>query len=95
MPCPEQRTWGGVTKRRRLWLLEHPRITWAATPLLAVVQRYLPLRYARDAHGVADEAEDYILSDLLVHAAVGGWPGRPAAGVRTTLDVGAAALRIR
>lgn len=29
MPCPEQRVWGGVLKRRLLWLLNHRRVAGA------------------------------------------------------------------
>ena len=86
MPCPEQRVWGGVSKRRLLWLLLHPRVAKRALPLLPLVKRYIQWRYVRIARDVARTVADYTSSGYRVRALV-GVAGSPSCGVQTTLDL--------
>jgi uncharacterized protein YbbK (DUF523 family) len=64
MACPEQRTWGGVTKRHLLRLLAHPAGARAGRHLLPPVRRYLRTRYRRLARAVVAEVQDYTTSGL-------------------------------
>jgi uncharacterized protein YbbK (DUF523 family) len=91
MPCPEQRTWGGVLKRRFLWILGHRWAAPAARPLLAVIRPYLRFRYARMARAVARDIADYVNSGFDV-VDILGVGGSPSCGAETTLDL-ATALR--
>jgi predicted secreted protein len=93
MPCPEQRTWGGVPKRWLLRAVEHPRLARAGLPLMGVARGYLRLRYARLARVVARDIEDYLTSGFSVRGVV-GVAGSPSCGVRTTLDLDQAADRL-
>lgn len=86
MPCPEQRVWGGVLKTRMLWLIEHPRLSRAASLLWPVVRRYVRWRYGRLARAVAADVGDYLDSGLAVVGVV-GVAGSPSCGAQTTLDV--------
>lgn len=85
MVCPEQRVWGGVLKRRFLWLVDHPRIARASRFLLRLVWPYLRIRYRRLARRVARDVEDYVSSGMDVVAVV-GVAGSPSCGVTTTMD---------
>jgi predicted secreted protein len=89
MPCPEQRTWGGVLKRRFLWLLDHPRLAKAPRTVAAATRLYLRIRYRRLARAVTRDIADYIDSGLEVTGVV-GVAGSPSCGAGTTLDLEAA-----
>lgn len=88
MPCPEQRVWGGVLKRRlalaygarqgRLW-------RWRQS-ILTLFVLYTKLRYAILARQVAGEMRDYRRSGFEVTGVV-GVAGSPSCGVSKTLDV--------
>jgi hypothetical protein len=90
MPCPEQRTWGGVLKRRFLWLLEHPEYATAPRGVIVGIQLYLRVRYRRLARAVVRDIADYIDSGLKVTGVV-GVAGSPSCGAAATLDLGVAA----
>ena len=89
MECPEQRTWGGVSKRHLLRLLDHPAAARAGRRLLGPARRYLRWRYRRLARAVVDDITDYTASGLEVVGIV-GVAGSPSCGVTTTLDLDAA-----
>jgi predicted secreted protein len=91
MACPEQRVWGGVLKRRFLWLIAHPYVARASHSLLALGRPYLRFRYRRLARAVARDIEDYVGSGLDVVGVV-GVAASPSCGAGTTLDL-AASLR--
>ena len=86
MPCPEQRAWGGVLKRRTVplygsrWLGRGAPIIW---PLFRL---YTRIAYARMARRIAREIADYLRSGFEVVGIV-GVGGSPSCGVRTTLDM--------
>lgn len=87
MPCPEQRAWGGVTKRMLLTaygaqgtlLYRFRRI------LLPLFLLYTRLIYRRLARETAHQIEDYLVSGFSVIAVV-GIDGSPSCGVMQTLD---------
>ncbi|MGZ5324790.1 MAG: hypothetical protein ACXWZ3_12220, partial [Solirubrobacterales bacterium] len=88
MPCPEQRAWGGVLKRRML-------LAYGARDTLPYRVRGLLLRlfvlhtrvvYRRLARGVAAQIADYERSGFTVVGIV-GVGASPSCGVRTTLDM--------
>ena len=91
MPCPEERAWGGVLKRRMLiaygaggtWRSLLVRVLFG--PFMAHTSRI----YQRLARTVAAEIADYEDSGLEVVGVIGIW-GSPSCGVRTTLDLPAA-----
>jgi uncharacterized protein YbbK (DUF523 family) len=93
MPCPEQRTWGGVRRPPVLWVLRHRRLARALRPLLPVVRRYLRWRYAGLARGVARDAADAVAAGQQVVAVV-GVAGSPSCGLRTTMDLEVALERV-
>ena len=93
MPCPEQRVWGGVLKRRLLWLLEHPRGARVARPFLPGAQWWMRRRYARLARAVVADVADYMDSGMQVSEIV-GVAGSPSCGAGTTLDLRLAATEI-
>jgi uncharacterized protein YbbK (DUF523 family) len=93
MPCPEQRSWGGVRRPPVLWALAHRRATALVPLVLPVIERYLRWRYARLARTVARDVADAARAGVDVVAVV-GVAGSPSCGVRTTLDLGAAARRV-
>jgi uncharacterized protein YbbK (DUF523 family) len=88
LPCPEQRAWGGVLKRRML-VAYGSAGTWRA-PLVRLLLRpftwYTGRVYARLARAVAREVEDYRRSGIEVVGLV-GIGGSPSCGVRTRLDM--------
>lgn len=91
MPCPEQRAWGGVLKRRML-VAYGAGGTWrvpVVRALFGLFMAYTRLVYARMARQVAAEVEDYQDSGVDVVAVV-GIAGSPSCGVETTLDLPAA-----
>jgi predicted secreted protein len=93
MPCPEQRTWGGVLKRRFLWMLDHPQIGRAWRLLTAVVRPYLRWRYRRIARAVARDVADYTSSGFDVLGLL-GVAGSPSCGAGTTMDLATALRRL-
>jgi hypothetical protein len=89
MPCPEQRVWGGVIKRRLLRAYglkeRHPllyRVRWLLLPLALLGTR---LAYRRLAREVAAQIEDYIVSGYRVMC-VAGVDGSPTCAVKASLD---------
>ena len=91
LPCPEQRAWGGVLKRRML-LVYGAGGTWrspAARLLLRPVLRYTRFVFARLARGFARDVLDYRRAGFEVVGFV-GVGGSPSCGVRSTLDLPAA-----
>lgn len=91
LPCPEQRAWGGVLKRRML-LLYGAGGTWRAPVARLVTTSYLQytrIVYRRLAHRVTKDVVDYRRSGVEVVGLV-GVGGSPSCGVRTTLDLPAA-----
>lgn len=91
LPCPEQRAWGGVAKRRLLpaygaagsWRYRLRR------PLVALFRLRTRISYRRLAEEVADQVVDYRSAGMHVHGMV-GVAGSPSCGVHTTLDLAAA-----
>lgn len=92
LPCPEQRAWGGVLKRRML-VSYGSGGTWRA-PLTRLGLRpfmgYTRWRYARLARTVARDIADYRRCGMQVVAVV-GVSGSPSCGVRSSVDMYAAA----
>jgi predicted secreted protein len=91
MPCPEQRAWGGVLKRRMLHLYG---TRWSRSrigrPLtLAVTRQWTRLQYRRLARRVAREMRDYIDSGYEVTEIIGVGPS-PSCGVTATVDLAGA-----
>jgi predicted secreted protein len=87
MPCPEQYTWGGVTKR---WLL----LTYGSKGtllyrlrriLLPLFLFYTRLIYRRLARQTARQINDYLANGFSV-VAIAGIDGSPSCGVNKTLD---------
>lgn len=91
LPCPEQRAWGGVLKRRML-IAYGSAGTWRA-PLVRLMLRpfiwYTKVVYAGLARAIARDIRDYRRSGIDVAGLV-GIGGSPSCGVRTTLDLPAA-----
>ena len=88
MPCPEQRAWGGVLKRRMLpaygasGILRGTAVQIAVRPFVW----YTRLVYARLGRLVAAQIADYRRSRVDVVGVV-GIAGSPSCGVTTTLDL--------
>ena len=91
LPCPEQRAWGGVLKRRML--LAYGSGGTFRAPLVRLLVRpfiwYTRRVYARLARGIAREISDYQRCGVELVALV-GIGGSPSCGVATTLDLPAA-----
>jgi predicted secreted protein len=91
LPCPEQRAWGGVLKRRML--LAYGSAGTLRAPLVRLMIRpftwYTRRVYARLARGIAREIRDYQRCGVELVALV-GIGGSPSCGVTTTLDLPAA-----
>lgn len=91
LPCPEQRAWGGVLKRRMLIAFGSGG-TWRA-PAVRLLLRpfiwYTRRVYARLARAVARDVQDYRRSGIEVVGVV-GVGGSPSCGVHCTLDLPAA-----
>jgi predicted secreted protein len=91
LPCPEQRAWGGVLKRRMLvaygsaGTLRAPMARLLLRPFIWYTRRV----YARLARAVAREILDYRRCGVEVAGLV-GIGGSPSCGVATTLDLPAA-----
>jgi predicted secreted protein len=91
MPCPEQRAWGGVLKRRLLLAYglkeRHPLAYRLRRPLLALALAYTGWVYRRLAGRVAGEIADNLAAGYTVMG-VAGVDGSPSCGVGTTIDPG-------
>jgi predicted secreted protein len=89
MPCPEREVWGGVLKRKLLFLYGAQRrsalVGRLAPALLPLVLGYVRLRYRRIARRVVDEVDDYIRSGFSVVGIV-GIDGSPTCGLHRTID---------
>ena len=88
MPCPEQRAWGGVLKRRmlRAYGTKGTAAYRLRRPLLALFVLETRLVYARLARRVVADVEDYVRSGYRVLGIV-GVGASPSCGVTTTLDM--------
>ena len=95
LPCPEERAWGGVLKRRLLLLYGSSR--WLPAPvrraLLPPALAYTRWVYRGLARGTARQLADYRRSGMDVVAVV-GVDGSPSCGVARTLDVPCALDRL-
>jgi predicted secreted protein len=89
MACPEQRVWGGVLKRRFLWLIDHPRVSVLIGRLARLVNGIIRLRYRRIEAEVIRNVEDCVENGFQVVGVV-GVAGSPSCGVHATLDLGRA-----
>lgn len=88
LPCPEQRAWGGVLKRRLLhWYGAQGRRWYGLRGLLLPLGLgYTWIVYRRLARDTAAQIEDCQRAGIQVLGLV-GVDGSPSCGVRTTLDV--------
>lgn len=91
LPCPEQRAWGGVLKRRML--LAYGSAGTVRAPAARLLLRpftwYTRRVYARLARAVTRDVLDYRRCGVDVAGLV-GIGGSPSCGVATTLDLPAA-----
>ena len=91
LPCPEQRAWGGVLKRRML--VAYGSAGTLRAPMARLLLRpftwYTRWVYARLARAVTRDVADYRRSGVEVIGLV-GIGGSPSCGVATTLDLPAA-----
>lgn len=88
LPCPEERAWGGVLKRRLL-LFFGARGTlraWLGAALLPLAMAYTRRVYRRLARQVAAQVDDYRRSGFTVVGIV-GVDGSPSCGVERTVRV--------
>jgi predicted secreted protein len=91
LPCPEQRAWGGLLKRRMLvaygsaGTLRAPVARLMLRPFIFYTRRV----YARLARAIARDVLDYRRCGVEVAGLV-GIGGSPSCGVHTTLDLPAA-----
>ena len=95
MPCPEERAWGGVLKRRLLRVIGargRALYRWRGA-LTAAFTAYTRLVFGRIARRVASQMADYHRSGFDVVAVI-GIDGSPSCGVRKTLDRDAAVERL-
>ena len=88
MPCPEQRAWGGVLKRRmlRAYGARGTALYRFRGPLLRLFILYTRLEYRRLARRVVNQIADYERSGFTVIGIV-GVGASPSCGVHTTLDI--------
>jgi predicted secreted protein len=91
LPCPEQRAWGGVLKRRML--VAYGSAGTLRAPLARLLLRpftwYTRRVYARLARAITRDVADYRRCGIEVVGLV-GIGGSPSCGVATTLDLPAA-----
>lgn len=88
LPCPEQRAWGGVLKRRMLIAFGSGG-TWRAPVVRLLLGPFTWCTrrvYARLARAIARDVKDYRRSGMEVVGVV-GVDGSPSCGVRRTLDL--------
>lgn len=86
MPCPEQLAWGGVLKRRLLFLYGRPWLGPAVRLMRPALSAYTVIRYRLLARRVARQIVDYQRSGFDVVGVV-GVDASPTCGVTTTLDL--------
>lgn len=88
MPCPEQRAWGGVLKRRmlRAYGLRDSVLYPFRGALFGLFVLHTRVRYRHLAGRVVRDIKDYRRSGMRVLAVV-GVGGSPSCGVSTTLDL--------
>lgn len=88
MPCPEQRAWGGVHKRRilRAYGLRDSPLYVLRGPLLRLFVWSTRVRYHRLARRVVRDVEEHRRAGVRVLAVV-GVGASPSCGVSTTLDL--------
>ena len=84
LPCPEQRAWGGVLKRRILRYYGGGHAP--SRPALAAFLWYTRRAHRRLARRIAREVADYVRSGFEVIGIV-GIDGSPSCGVSSTLDL--------
>jgi predicted secreted protein len=86
LPCPEQRTWGGVLKRRTILLYgsDATGLHYVRRPLTSLFVWYTRVSYARLARQVVRDIEDYVRSGFDVIGII-GIGGSPSCGVLSTL----------
>jgi predicted secreted protein len=91
MPCPEQRAWGGVLKRRmlRLYGARMARSATGRRILLPALQAWTRYRYNALARGVVRDIADYRDAGYDVTEIIGVGPS-PSCGVLTTVELDAA-----
>lgn len=88
LPCPERLAWGGVLKRRTLWLYSSkggPLYPLRGVLLTAFIW-WTKAVYKRLARQVAREVDDYHRAGIAVDGIV-GIGGSPTCGVTNTLDL--------
>ena len=88
MPCPEQRAWGGVLKRRmlRAYGARGTALYRLRGPLLRLFILYTRMVYWRLAGRVVSQIADYERSGFTVIGIV-GVGSSPSCGIHTTLDL--------
>jgi predicted secreted protein len=88
MPCPEQRAWGGVLKRRMVLAYgsQGTLLYRLRAPLLRLFILHTRVVYRRLARGVAAQIADYERSGFTVVGII-GVGASPSCGVHTTLDI--------
>lgn len=88
LPCPERHAWGGVLKRRTLWLYgaKGGPLYPLRAALLRVFVWWTRIVYWRLARRVARDVADYQRSGMTVVGLV-GVGASPSCGVATTLDL--------
>jgi uncharacterized protein YbbK (DUF523 family) len=88
MPCPEQRAWGGVLKRRMLlaYGARGTPLYRLRRPLLGLFILHTRIVYRRLARDVANQIADYRDSGFTVVAII-GVGSSPSCGINTTLDI--------
>jgi hypothetical protein len=87
MPCPEQRAWGGVTKKLLLMAYESKGtlLNSCRRFVIPLILAYTSLVYWWMARDTAGQIQDYLASGFSV-AGVVGIDGSPTCGVNQTLD---------
>jgi hypothetical protein len=86
MPCPEQLAWGGVLKRRLLFLYGRPWLSPVVRLIRPGLSGYTVVRYRLLARRVARQLIGYQRSGFDVVGVV-GVDASPTCGVTTTLDL--------
>jgi uncharacterized protein YbbK (DUF523 family) len=85
MPCPEQRAWGGVLKRRKLRLYGSRAAAWLA----GIAAVYSRIVFRRPARNVARQIADYVNAGVEIEGVI-GVDGSPSCGVDRTVGLGRA-----
>jgi uncharacterized protein YbbK (DUF523 family) len=88
LPCPEQLAWGGVLKRRLLFLYGRPWLRPVVRLVGPALRAYTGARYRLLASRTAHQIIDYQRSGFDVVGVV-GVDASPTCGVTTTLDLDA------